>query len=129
MKRSEAIKYRRKIELAAEMQEDEQALESIDLFPKWMPQISIIKDKRYQYNGQLYKAVQYHTSQADWAPDVVPALFVKVSIEDWPEWVQPTGAHDAYMSGDKVSHNNKHWICNTDNNVWEPGVYGWTEQI
>ena len=129
MKRSEAIKYRRKIELAAEMQEDEQALESIDLFPKWMPQISIIKDKRYQYNGQLYKAVQYHTSQADWTPDVVPALFVKVSIEDWPEWVQPTGAHDAYMSGDKVSHNNKHWICNTDNNVWEPGVYGWTEQI
>lgn len=124
----EAMSYRNKIELAAEMQEDEQALESIDLFPEWMPQISIVKDKRYRYNGQLYKAVQSHTSQSDWTPDIVPALFVKVSVEDWPEWVQPTGAHDAYMSGDKVSHNNKHWICNTDNNVWEPGVYGWAEQ-
>lgn len=48
--------------------------------------------------------------------------------EEWPAWSQPVGAHDAYSSGAKVSHNGKHWISSVDNNVWEPGVYGWTEQ-
>lgn len=127
MKRSEAYAYRRKIELAAETQTDEQAVESIDLYPKWMPQIQIVKDKRYQYNGVLYKAIQSHTSQADWTPDKTPALFVKVSLEEWPEWVQPTGGHDAYNKGDKVAHNGKHWESGYDGNVWEPGVFGWTE--
>ena len=44
---------------------------------------------------------------------------------------QPVGAHDAYAKGDKVSHNGKHWTSNVDSNVdsnvWETGVYGWTE--
>jgi hypothetical protein len=31
------------------------------------------------------------------------------------------------MTGDKVSHNDKHWESQVDNNVWEPGVYGWVE--
>lgn len=48
--------------------------------------------------------------------------------EEWPEWVQPTGAHDAYSQGAKVSHNGKHWTSDVDGNVWEPGVYGWTEE-
>lgn len=37
------------------------------------------------------------------------------------------GAHDAYAAGDKVSHGGKHWTSTADANVWEPGVYGWTE--
>lgn len=48
--------------------------------------------------------------------------------ETYPEWVQPTGAHDAYSKGAKVSHNGKNWVSDTDSNVWEPGVYGWTEE-
>lgn len=35
---------------------------------------------------------------------------------------------DAYMAGDKVTHNDKHWVSDVDNNVWEPSVYGWSEQ-
>ena len=46
---------------------------------------------------------------------------------EFPEWRQPTGAHDAYSKGDKVSHNGKHWVSDVDGNVWEPGVYGWSE--
>ena len=46
---------------------------------------------------------------------------------EWPEWSQPIGAVDAYALGDKVSHNDKHWISTCDSNVWEPGVYGWEE--
>ena len=47
--------------------------------------------------------------------------------EEWPEWSQPVGAHDAYNAGDKVSHNGKHWTSAMDGNVWEPGTYGWDE--
>ena len=57
--------------------------------------------------------------------DATPALWVVVSIDEYPEWVQPTGAHDAYNIGDKVTHNGKTWVSDVDNNVWEPGVYGW----
>jgi len=52
---------------------------------------------------------------------------VRTSTEEWPEWIQPTGAHDAYNIGDKVSHNSKHWINTINANVYEPGVYGWDE--
>ena len=106
---------------------DENAVKVIDLYPVWMVGISVAKDARYQYNGKLYRVVQAHTTQSDWQPDVTPALWVKVSLDEWPEWVQPTGAHDAYAKGDKVTHNSKKWISDVDANVWEPGVYGWIE--
>ena len=107
--------------------DDDTALTGIDLYPKWAVGIAVAKDSRYQYNGKLYKCVQAHTTQADWTPDVTSALWVIVSLEEWPDWVQPTGAHDAYAKGDKVTHNSKKWTSDVDANVWEPGVYGWTE--
>ena len=107
--------------------DDQTALTGIDLYPKWEVGIAVAKDSRYQYNGKLYKCVQAHTTQADWQPDVTPALWVIVSLDEWPEWVQPTGAHDAYAKGDKVTHNFKKWTSDVDANTWEPGVYGWTE--
>lgn len=106
---------------------DETALETVDLYPAWRTDTAYTVDERIAYNGLLYRCVQAHTSQAGWSPDLTPALWTRVSVEEWPEWVQPTGAQDAYMAGDKVSHNGKHWISAVDNNVWEPGVYGWTE--
>ena len=82
--------------------------------------------RKIRYENLLYKCVQAHTSQADWTPDKVPALFVRTSVEEWPEWVQPTGAHDAYSKGDKVSYQQKHWISQIDGNVWAPPTY-WSE--
>ena len=66
---------------------------------------------------------------ADWTPDTAVSLWSVAAdpAEEWPAWSQPVGAHDAYAAGDKVSHNGKHWTSSVDNNVWEPGVYGWTE--
>ena len=43
-----------------------------------------------------------------------------------PDWVQPTGAHDAYKQGDQVTHKDGVWTSDGDSNIWEPGVYGWT---
>lgn len=107
--------------------DDDTALTGIDLYPKWVVGIAVTKDSRYQYEGKLYKCVQAHTTQADWQPNVTPALWTVVSLEEWPEWVQPTGAHDAYAKGDKVTHSSKKWTSDVDANTWEPGVYGWTE--
>lgn len=113
---------------------DEFALQTIDMFPYWKTGLTITQDDitngkhRYQYNGKLYRCVQAHTTQEDWTPDKTPALWVEVSLEEWPEWKQPAGAHDAYKKGDKVTHNGKKWSSDVDANVWEPGVYGWSEE-
>lgn len=51
---------------------------------------------------------------------------------DWPEWAQPTGAHDAYAKGSQVTHNGERYVSQINANVWEPGVFGseslWTKQ-
>lgn len=99
----------------------------MELFPLWSVGKSYATGDRVQYEGTLYKCVQAHTSQADWTPPVTPALWTAVSIDEYPAWVQPTGAHDAYSKGDKVTHSGKRWTSDVDNNTWEPGVYGWTE--
>ena len=126
MTRGKAKTLRNLIEQLAITLDDATALTGIELFPTW-GLISYSVGDRVQYNGTLYKCIQAHTAQSDWTPDVTPALWVVVTVEEWPEWVQPTGAQDAYSKDSKVIHNEKKWISSYDANVWEPGVYGWEE--
>lgn len=107
------------------------ATEHIDLFAEWQPNVNYSAGVLVAYEGNLYKCVQAHTSQETWDPTVADSLWAKAGdpTVEYPEWSQPIGAHDAYMSGDKVSHNDKQWINTVDNNVWEPGVYGWSEVV
>lgn len=81
---------------------------------------------RDEYDGILYEV---YASAGDnlYPPHQVPAVWKRVWEEEWPDWIQPTGAHDVYALGAKVKHNGKKWISDANNNVWEPGVYGWTE--
>ena len=118
------------IEKAAISLTDEDALQAVELFPQWVVEHAYVVGERLQYNGVLYRVVQSHTSQADWTPDITPALFVVVSLDEWPEFVQPTGVHDAYNKGDKVTFNGKHYISLIDANVYSPATYpaGWQEQ-
>ena len=127
MTRGKAKTLRNLIEQLAITLDDATALTGVELFPMWEVVPYSVGD-RVQYNGTLYKCVQAHTAQSDWTPDATPALWVVVSIDEYPEWVQPTGAHDAYAKDSKVTHNGKKWISSYDANVWEPGVYGWEEQ-
>lgn len=129
MTREEAIHFRKMIEQASAWTDDADALEMVALFPQWRVGKSYIVGERVQYEGKLYKCVQGHTSQADWTPDATPALWVKVSVEEFPEWVQPQGSADAYNKGDKVTFEGKHYISLIDGNVWSPVVYpaGWRE--
>ena len=128
MTRAKAKQLRQLIEQLAVTLADETALTGIELFPMWAIGRAYAVEDRAQYNGTLYKCVQAHTSQADWTPDATPALWVVVSIDEYPEWVQPTGAHDAYNTGDKVSYNGKHYVCTINANTYAPDVYGWTEE-
>lgn len=122
-----AKKIREIMDKAGLMLTDEQALTVPGLFPKWEPNKAYAVGDRVQDENILYACITAHTSQASWKPSLTPALWNKISIEEWPEWVQPAGAHDAYAKGDKVSHNNKRWVSTVDANTWEPGVYGWEE--
>ena len=127
--RAKAYKLRELIVKASASLDDSDALEGVELFDEWAVDTKYAKDKRLRYEGILYKVLQEHTSQEDWTPDKAVSLFVRVddpSIE-FPEWRQPTGAHDAYAEGAKVSHNGKHWISTIPANAYEPGVYGWDE--
>lgn len=105
------------------------ASEHADLFAPWAYPIAYTVGQFRRHDGKLYRCVQAHTSQADWTPDTAASLWSVAAdpAEEWPAWSQPIGAHDAYAKGDKVSHNGKHWTSSVDSNVWEPGVYGWTE--
>lgn len=128
MTRGKAKLLRKLIEQLAVTLDDETALTGVELFPMWTIGLAYAVDDRVQHGGILYKCIQAHTSQADWTPDATPALWVIVTVEEWPEWVQPMGAQDAYAKDSKVTHNGKKWISSYDANVWEPGVYGWEEQ-
>ena len=97
----------------------------VELFPVWVVGKAYAVNDRTQYNGTLYKCIQAHTSQSDWMPSATPALWKTVSVDEYPEWVQPTGAHDAYNIGDKVSYNGQHYVCTSNANVYAPDVYGW----
>lgn len=127
MTRRQAEQFRRHLNGIIEELPDEKALEVKDLFLPWLPGLAYEVGDRRQYEEALYRCEQAHTALVDWTPDVTPALWTEISIEDWPEWRQPTGAQDAYHYLDRVSHNGKHWISIVEANTWEPGVYGWEE--
>jgi len=120
------------IEKAAVSLDDSDALEAVELFKSWYSGIAYLADERVRYGDKLYRCVQAHTSQADWTPDVTPALWTEVAKPgEIPVWKQPTGAQDAYMTGDKVHYptaDDPVYVSTVDNNVWEPTVYGWEVQ-
>ena len=122
-----ALRVAEAIRMATGYLPDEQAETVTILFQKWTSGTTYAIGDRRQYDGLLYRCVQAHTSQEGWEPPNVPALWARTSVDEWPEWIQPTGVHDAYAIGDKVSHNDKHWVSTADANIWEPGIYGWEE--
>lgn len=186
-----ARELRKTIEGLAENLTDAEGLENVELFAQYeVGKVYAVGD-RFQYNGELYKVLQAHTSQADWVPgtgteslyakvdeihagtaeDPIPyngnmeltenlyytqggvlyrctrstgtavhnalselvGIYVEVVTsepeeptgDEVAEWVQPTGAQDAYDVGDRVSHNGMVWECTSPSNAYEPGVYGW----
>ena len=191
-----ARELRKTIEGLAENLTDAEGLENVELFAQYAVGKDYAVGDRFQYNGELYKVLQAHTSQQSWVPgtgteslyikvddihagtaeDPIPyngnmelienlyytqggvlyrctrstgtavynvlselvGLYVEVVTsgtepeeptgEEIAEWAQPDSTNP-YMTGDRVLHNGSTWESTVDNNVWEPGVYGWIEII
>jgi len=106
-------------------------LDSIaSLTPVWKAWKKYYAEDIVSREGSFYQSRSSHTSQPDWTPEVAVALWKKIHMGDEiPEWSQPYGGHDAYPAGFKVTHNGKVWVNTIDNNVWEPGVTGWVEEV
>lgn len=130
MTRNDAMAYRAAIDLAAQSLDDTKAVEAQCLYPDFVVGVPYTAGDRVVYDGKLYKVLQAHTSQADWLPTAAPSLFAEVLPGQGGtvigEWQQPGGTNP-YKKGDKVTHNGKTWKSTVDDNVWEPGVYGWAE--
>lgn len=131
MRKSELLALRAMIEKAAVSLDDTDALKAVELFPEWSATEPYNYDvgDRVRYGGVLYRCLQAHDAQDGWTPADAPSLWAKVLIPDpevIPEWEQPDSTNP-YMKGDKVKHNGKTWVSDIDGNVWEPGVYGWSE--
>ena len=102
----------------------------VPLFPDWTTGEQVAVGAVRQFDSNLYRVVQAHTTQADWTPPTVPALWTPVSQTEGPTvdpWVQPTGAQDAYGVGDRVTFNGQTYESTAANNVWSPAAYpqGW----
>jgi len=126
--RRHARKIRWAMELAAASLGDSDALEAPEMFPVWRDDATYSVGDRVRHGDVLYRCLQAHDAQAQWTPDQAPSLWAKVLIPDpdvVPEWVQPDSTNP-YKSGDRVTHNGQTWESTVDNNVWEPGVYGWS---
>ena len=130
-----AEQMRRALQLFAASLADDKAIEVAAVFDPWKAgkAYAVGDYLTYGENGvgdpQLYKVVQAHTSQADWTPDATPALYDAIGLDDsgYPVWAQPTGAHDAYNTGDIVNYNGTLYKSLIDGNVYSPDAYpaGW----
>lgn len=110
---------------------DEDAYVMRYLYGEWSGDgITYKANDRLMYDDKFYKVLQDHTSQSDWTPDTASSLYVEIAdpSNEYPEFVQPTGAHDAYAKGDKVTFEGKHYISLIDANVYSPTAYpaGWS---
>jgi hypothetical protein len=130
-----AEQFRKALQMFALGLDDEKAMEVATIYDPWEigKSYSVSEFLTYGVNGvgdpQLYKVVQDHTSQADWTPDVTPSLYDAIGLDDagYPIWSQPTGAHDAYSTGDIVDYNGTLYQSLIDGNTYSPDAYpaGW----
>ena len=106
--------------------DDNTALRMMDYYPEWTSGKDYSIGYKVQHGGKLWRCLQDHTSQEGWEPGSASSLVLIPDENVVPEWEQPDSTNP-YSAGDKVTHNGKTWVSDIDNNVWEPGVYGWTE--
>ena len=110
---------------------DEDAYVMRYLYPEWLGDgLTYKANDRLMYNNKFYKVLQDHTSQSDWTPDTASSLYVEIAdpSNEYPEFKQPTGSHDAYAKGSKITFEGKHYISLIDANVYSPTAYpaGWS---
>jgi hypothetical protein len=132
-----AEQFFKAVQMFAASLNEEQAMEVATMYDPWRADKAYTEGEYITYgtnavgDPQLYKVVQSHTSQLDWLPDLTSSLYSPIGLDDsgYPVWSQPTGAHDAYNTGDIVDYNGKLYESTIDGNVYAPDAYpaGWKE--
>lgn len=88
--------------------------------PDWSPPTGAHDSYPLNWSVRHNNEIWYSTVAGNvWEPGVSGWRIVAPEGER-PQWVQPTGAHDAYSQGDIVAHDDKVWISLINANVWEP---------
>lgn len=130
-----AEQFRRAVQFFAASLNDDKAMEIATIYDPWKVGKAYALGDFLTYgtnsvgDPQLYKVVQEHTSMAAWTPDTAPSLYDAIGLDDsgYPVWSQPTGAHDAYNTGDIVNYNGTLYRSLMDGNTYSPEAYpgGW----
>jgi hypothetical protein len=130
-----AEQLRKALQIFAQTLTNEQAMEIATVYPKYEVGKAYAVGEYITYgtnsvgDPQLYKVVQAHTSQADWIPNGTASLYEPIGLTDqgYPVWSKPSGAHDAYNTGDIVDYNGKLYKSLIEGNVYSPEEYpsGW----
>lgn len=78
----QAQSIRASMDAAAIVLTDEQAAKAPRLYPTWAAGLTVKAGDRLYYSGtdRLYKVLSDHTTQADWTPDAVPALYTVIDV-------------------------------------------------
>lgn len=136
-KLQKAEQFRKAVQMFAASLDEDKALEIATIYDPWKEGKAYVMGDFLTYgensvgDPQLYKVVQAHTSQADWTPDATASLYSPIGLDDsgYPVWSQPTGAHDAYNTGDIVNYNGTLYKSLIDGNTYSPEAYpaGWEE--
>lgn len=84
----------------------------------WEAGLQLGPGQKVTYEGSTYVTIQSHTTQADWTPDIVPALFsvVPSGSDNWQAGVE-------YSINDEVVYNGQGYTCiqaHTSQEGWEP---------
>ena len=117
----------------SELIDDVTITENADLFCEWDENWTgrvntIVQDPA---DGRLYRKINsdFNTPFPQSRPSADPSQWRLIGDpgDEWPPWVQPLGAHDAYERGAQVTKNERRWVSDIDNNIWAPGVFGWSE--
>lgn len=110
------------------------ASEHIEMFLPWDDkstfEIGSLRTRAFEDEGiKLYQCLQAHTGQIGWKPENTPALWKElvISKDGIPYWSQPISTADSYMMNNEVINpkDNLVYVSDYDNNVWEPGTFGW----
>ena len=134
-----AEQLRRALQIFAKSLSEDEAMEVSTIYDKWAVGKTYAVGDYFTYgennvgDPQLYKVVQAHTSQADWKPDIAVSLYTAIGLDNrgYPIWSQPSGAHDAYNTGDIVDYNGTLYKSLINGNVYSPEAYpsGWEVYI
>ena len=136
-KRQLTEQMRRALQMFVQSLADEQALEVATVYPKYKVGKNYAVGEIFTHgenavgDPQLYRTAQAHTSAEEWPPESSPALYTPIGLTEsgYPVWSQPTGAHDAYNTGDIVDFNGTLYESLIDGNTYSPEAYpaGWKE--